>query len=287
MQKVVDNFLLGLTRLKIEYTLNQLPVFYKPSDKVICFGLGRLGLAGIRKTNPLIAAIGFPYPGELPELSDRYNLRKFLQHSEWVLDLSRTSGAYPSQVYETWPAGIDTKEWTESARMENKKIDVLIYNKIYWEPAKYNRILIEPIKHYLKENNYSYNEIFYGQYVPGEYKMLLNSCRIMIFLSAHESQGLAYQEALSSGVPVFAWNPGFWLDPKRFEYGLPEVRASSVPFFDARCGMEFKDAKEFSDKFELFIGSAHERNFSPREYILDNLSIEKSTEKMLSIYNSI
>ena len=39
----------------------------------------------------------------------------------------------------------------------------------------------------------------------------------MIFLVEHETQGIAYQEAMACDVPILAWDQGNWLDPKRLE----------------------------------------------------------------------
>jgi glycosyltransferase involved in cell wall biosynthesis len=287
MQKVVDNFLLGLQRLNVPYGFNDIPLFIKPSEKIISFGLGKPGVQGVKKTNPLIAAIGFPYPADFSELCEEYNVKKFLQHSDWVLSLSRSAGIYPNELFDTWPAGIDTMEWAPLENKSKKNIDFLIYNKIHWQKDEYEISLTGPLKNHLRSKGYSYKEIAYGNYLPAGYKSLLHESKAMIFLSAHESQGIAYQEALSTGVPVLAWDQGYWLDPVRFEYNRPIVKATSVPFFDERCGNTFVDIEDFKKKIDAFFGSLTEGTFSPREYILENLTIEKSTQQMLDHYNSI
>jgi glycosyltransferase involved in cell wall biosynthesis len=287
MQRVVANFLLGLDKSKMPYNFNRFTSLIGKSDKVISFGLGMEGLKGLKKETPVIAAIGFPYPAEVPELFQDYNIKRYLQHSNWTLNLAKSSGTYDNSIFGLWAAGINTEYWDCQIKLNEKKTDVLIYNKIYWETEKTNEEILMPIKNYLEVNNYSYSEIKYGKYNKEEYIDKLNQSKVMIFLSAHESQGLAYQECLSCNVPVIAWDQGYWLDPVRFKYNKPLVNATSVPYFDESCGMKFKDLNEFISIFNHFFESALSNQYSPREYILENLSIEKSTNKLLDIYNSI
>ena len=287
MQKVVDNFIRGLNQLGIEYTFNRSLLLTQLSEKTISFGLGMLGLEGVKPDTPVIAAIGFPYPLELPELCERYNIRKFLQHSEWVLDLAKSAKVYDDAIFDLWAAGIDTEEWQPRSNLAAKEIDVLIYNKIYWDKEKLDIQLAQPIREFLISHDYSFAEITYGSYFNEEYKDRLTRAKVMIFLSAHESQGIAYQECLSCNVPIIAWDQGLWQDPVRFKYDRPVVPATSVPFFDERCGVKFRNIGQFHARFEQFFDEAMSNRFSPREFILDNLTIPKSTKRLLDIYGSI
>lgn len=287
MQRVVRNFLIGLTKRNVKYFFNRPFFTISGSKKVISFGLGINGLAGLNRASPVIAAIGFPYPAELPELCSEYNIKKFLVHSNWILEFVKSAGIYNDQIFDLWPAGIDTDVWRPAACAKAKEIDVLLYNKAYWDTANTNRELVQPIRNFLHRNNYSFSEITYGKYSIEDYKSQLRRAKAMIFLSAHESQGLAYQECLSSNVPVIAWDQGYWLDPVRYKYKRPTVRATSVPYFDERCGVKFTDINDFVTKFQPFFENCLMNNFKPRDFVLENLSIEKSTDQMLKIYESI
>jgi glycosyltransferase involved in cell wall biosynthesis len=204
-----------------------------------------------------------------------------------VLDFAKSAEIYDNEIFELWPAGIDTTDWKPIKHGSQKDIDVLIYNKIYWDRDNTNRQLLQPIRDFLNSNNYSFSEIAYGNYSKEDYQKKLRHAKVMIFLSAHESQGLAYQECLASNVPVIAWDQGYWLDPTRFKYNRPFVPATSVPFFDERCGATFSDLDEFICKFESFFENSLSGQFNPREFVLEHLSIEKSTDRMLDIYNSV
>jgi len=65
--------------------------------------------------------------------------------------------------------------------------------------------LVAQIRSHLAANGHSVEELRYGSYEESDYRRALSRCRAMIFLCQHESQGIAYQEPLASGVPVFAW----------------------------------------------------------------------------------
>jgi glycosyltransferase involved in cell wall biosynthesis len=98
---------------------------------------------------------------------------------------------------------------------------------------------------------------------------------------------LAYQEALASGVPILAWDQGWWLDPNRFVWGENDVPATSVPYFDTRCGLKFKNIEEFPAKFEEFVDLLQSNAFSPREYILENLTLEACARQYLDILDEV
>lgn len=287
MQTVVRNFRLGLQRQGIAHSCNPPMFAVGRSAKVISFGLGMNGVRGLHRSVPVIAAIGFPYPGELPDLCREYNVKRYLQHSRWVLDLARSANVYDPQIFDLWPAGIDIDEWKPAGASRAKPVDVLIYDKILWNREQAGAQLVRPVREFLAKKGLSVAEVRYGGYTPDEYKRRLGECKVMVFLSAHESQGLAYQEALASDVPVIAWDPGMWLDPARLKIGRPHVPATSVPFFDERCGATFADATGFPDRFEAFFERHLAGGFAPREFILENLTIEKSTARMLQIYDSI
>lgn len=289
MQTVVENFKLGLRRRKVPYSFNRPFFTIGKQKKVISFGLGLNGLNGLSRANPVIAAVGFPYPAELPQLCEQFNIRRFLQHSDWVLEFVRSANIYPNEVFGLWPAGIDTEKWAPRAGSSGKMAlnEVLIYDKTPRGNGSFDLQLVKPIKEFLRSNGHAYAEVIYGKYSTEEYQTKLSRAKAMIFLSAHESQGLACQECLSSNVPVLAWDQGLWLDPVRHKFGRPFVPATSVPYFDERCGARFRDAEEFVSQFPAFLENVHSGIYRPREYILENLTIEESTRRMLEIYDSI
>ena len=156
-----------------------------------------------------------------------------------------------------------------------------------WDKPATENSLKRPILQQLDKMGLTYQEIVYGQYSEEEYLKSLQLCRAMIFLCEHESQGFALCEALSMDVPVFAWDQGFWLDPNRFKWNDPEVFATSVPYFDNHCGLSFKNLEEFENSINIFWQNAINKSYKPREYVMENLTLKKSAERMIEIINSV
>ncbi|ACU06092.1 glycosyltransferase [Pedobacter heparinus] len=284
IKKVFLNLCKGLDLLKIDYVVNRPFKRLSPADKVVVLGKGRYALEGYTNPNLIIAGISLvTHPSEWPDLCISYPIARYLQHSEWANNVYKPY--YGTERCETWPAGIDTAQWKPGKGQ--KEIDFLIYNKIYWDIETTNKMLRNPIIDYLNKKGYSYTEIKYGNYKERDYRKLLNKCRAMIFLAGHESQGFACCEAMSMNVPVFAWDMGLCMDPARFKWGHPVIPASSVPFFNERCGAKFKDLSSFYHDFEAFRLNVISGHYSPRDYILENLSLKKSAEQMLNIINTV
>ncbi len=284
VEKVFISLRKGFDELKIDYTVNKPFHKIKPGEAVVVLGDGKYSLQGYNQPNPVIAGIGLmTHPNEWPDLFTQYPVARYLQHSDWTNAIyARHFGTEKCAI---WPAGIDVNHW--QPELAAKTNDILVYNKIMWNKPETNRVLRNAIIEDLEQSGISYKEITYGSYTPAEYKRLLAESKAMIFLCEHESQGFACCEAMSMNVPVFAWDQGSWLDPKRFEWGDPSVPATSVPFFDARCGSTFRGIEDFNDKFKAFWNSANEGSFAPRTYILENLTLKKSAERMLEIINGV
>ena len=98
----------------------------------------------------------------------------------------------------------------------------------------------------------------------------------MVFLCEHETQGIAYQQALSCGVPILAWDRGgYWQDPSYYPHKVTFGPVTSVPYWDERCGKTFKDITAFMDAWSSFWEDVCSQRFRPRDYILQNLTLEK------------
>ncbi|BAZ03599.1 glycosyltransferase [Calothrix sp. NIES-3974] len=284
VDKVFINLCLGLDKLGIEYDVN-LPFKYLQSgDRVGILGRGRNCLNGYNNPNPIVAGIGLmTHPSEWPSLCQDYPVVKYLQHSQWAVDIYTP---YFHERCDMWAVGIDTNTWQPVSSL-SKSVDFLIYNKIRWKQNEYEESLLTPIRQLLQQRKLSFEEICYGKYNSLNYQEALNRCRAMIFLCEHESQGLAYQECLSSSVPIIAWDQGKCLDPNRFKWGTPNIPATSVPFWDERCGVKFKNISEFPMKLEEFLDKLNYQKFAPREYILENLTLEKCAKDFVEILDRV
>jgi glycosyltransferase involved in cell wall biosynthesis len=186
-----------------------------------------------------------------------------------------------------WPVGINTEQWAP-VPLECKDIDILLYDKVRWEHDRYENELIAPIKSCLEQRGLKIAVIPYGSYLEEEFHSLLARSRAMVFLCEHETQGIAYQQALSCEVPILAWDRGgFWQDPSYFPHKVKFTPVSSVPYWDDRCGVKFKDISEFPTKLEEFLDKLKAQSLAPRDYILENLTLEKCAQQYIEILDEI
>ena len=184
-----------------------------------------------------------------------------------------------------WPAGIETELWVPPSIQQSTK-SILVYDKIRWEREYYENHLLQPLLRCLDKKGMEVKYMRYGFYEEDDYRSLLQSVSGLIFLCEHETQGFAYLQALSSGVPILAWDRGgYWQDPCHFPHKVKFADVTSVPYWDERCGIKFKDTSELPVKLEEFIEKLNCNEFAPREYILENLTLEKSAQNYVDILN--
>ena len=71
------------------------------------------------------------------------------------------------------------------------------------------------------------------------------------------------------------------------EYGsrYDDIPATTIPYWDERCGAYFHKDDEFEDKFNLFLSKL--ADYKPREYIMEQLSFDKCEERFIEIVNNI
>lgn len=277
VERVFLNLCKGLDRIGVKYEVNPPFSSIKDGDKVAVLGIGRKSLEGYNRDNPIVAGIALcSHPSEWPDLLAQYPVSKYLQHSKWAADVYRP---YYGDAVEEWAVGIDTDEWKPNGAI--KTVDFLIYNKIRWNKDTLKHSLLDPIKNSLSERGLEFEIIDYGSYKPKDYKFAVGRAKSLLFLCEHESQGIAYQEAMSSGLPILAWDNGFCLDPRVRERSDTPVQASSVPFFSKECGETFVSFSDFEGKLETFL--QRHRLYDPRGYVLRHLTLENSAKHFLRL----
>ena len=280
---IAINLMKGLDKIGFPYRFNDYSHIKKHPEEIACI-IGKPHLLLERKwKNPVIFGAGiYSHPIEFPDLFAKYpNVKRFLVPGEWMVNMFKPF--YADKV-KPWPIGIDTTYWHPET--DNKKVDFLIYDKIRWEYAKQKEHLIDPITNILDKHRLSYQFIKYGHYNHAELQEKLKKAKAVIFLCEHETQGIAYQQILSSNVPVLAWDrEGYWQDPYYYPHKVKYQPVSSVPYWDARCGLKFADANHFEQKLTDFMSMMND--FKPRDYIVENLSLEKCAQLYLDIYNQV
>lgn len=280
-RRCVQSLQTGLKKIGIPHCLNNQRMIRKNPDQVVALLGNAFVFEDWKWPNPIVAGpCMLDHPLDMPDLFEKHNVRLYLVASEWV---RRMFEPYFGEKVAVWPIGIDTDRWPDFSG-HPKSIDFLIYEKFLWNREQNAPKILNPIVEELRERGLSCQIIRSGYYKEHEYRRLLQASKYMIFLCEHETQGQAYQEALSCNVSILAWDQGFWLDPKRSKYQKEEVPASSVPYFSAECGMTFKSINQFEERLDEFM--ANSQQYQPRRYILEDLTLEKCAQAYVDLIRS-
>jgi glycosyltransferase involved in cell wall biosynthesis len=279
-ERVFLNLCLGLDRLGIPYNANNLRYARGHPEELCCILGKRQVLDTFGLPNPLmVGPCCYDHAIDAPDLASRAAVRRILVPGEWMRRMCEA--LWGDRVF-AWPVGIDTDLWAPEQSVP-KTIDFILYNKIRWDHAYRESNLLEPLRTELRRRNLTFSEVKYGSYKPDQYRALLSTARAMIFVCEHETQGIAYQEALASGVPILAWDHGGeWLDPSyhpdRVRYGP----ISSVPYWDSTCGEKFADVGMFSSALERFQQGLAAGTYSPRDFILTHLELKAAARAFVA-----
>jgi glycosyltransferase involved in cell wall biosynthesis len=272
-ERVFLNLCAGLEKIGVRFRCNDYSHITQHPDELVCIVGKPFVLDKIRWRNPILfGASVFSHPIEDPRLFERLPVKRVLVPGEWM---RRMWEPYFGDRVTAWPVGIDTDHWAP-ADTSCKDTDVLIYNKIRWNHEEMERTLVEPARNIFRKKKLSFVEIRYGHYEEREFRSQLDRCRTMIFICEHESQGIAYQQALAAGVPILAWDRGgYWEDPAFYPHKVKYGPVTSVPYWDKRCGLKFSSIHDLPERLDTFLSERHQKILNPREFILDNLTLER------------
>jgi len=236
-------------------------------------------LEGWDLPNPAVLGPGLlDHPNLAPRLMDDPRFKSYIVPSEWMRAVFEKS--YPGRCV-LWYAGIDAGAWPDLSAGP-KDVDVLVYEKVLWDRAQKEPEVVRPILDELRRRGLRIEVLRYGRYLLEDYRALLRRSRSMLFLCEHETQGLAYQEAMASNVPVLAWDQGYWLDPQRLRYETEPVPASSVPYFGPECGETFRGVQDFPAVLDRFLSRLP--SYTPRQFVANHLSLESSARRYWEAY---
>jgi glycosyltransferase involved in cell wall biosynthesis len=281
--RVFLNLCAGLDKLGVDYRVNDYSHVRRNSDELACI-IGKPHVLDlIPWQNPILfGAAVYSHPLNDPELLLRLPVRKILVPGEWMRKMCEP---FWGEKVAAWPVGIDTDSWKPDLATP-KEFDFLIYDKVRWGHDHYEAQLIQPIRAELLKRGLTAAEIRYGFYREEDFANMLRRCRAMIFLCEHETQGIAYQQALACGVPILAWDRGgFWQDPEFYPREVMFQPVSSVPYWDERCGLKFDGVNQFPERLTTFLLKFKAGDFCSRDYILENLTLEKAAKHYLEYVN--
>ena len=284
-RRVFLNLCAGLDRIGIPYRINDYRFATNNSSELACIIGKPFLLDKMQWRNPILfGAAGYSHPVDDINLLGRLQVKKILVPGPWMREMCRP---HWGAAVDSWSVGIDTGAWRPEDP-QKKAYDVLLYDKVRWDHDDFESSLIEPIRAVLRKQGRSFIEIRYGSYREEEFRIALSRCRTMIFLCEHETQGIAYQQALSCAVPMLAWDRGgVWRDPAYFPDKVTFEPVTSVPYWDERCGVTFRNAAEFQARWNLFWDGYRAGEFDPRAYVLETLTLAACARRYVAFVSDL
>lgn len=203
-------------------------------------------------------------------MSNRKNV-VYVQPSDWARDVWRYSTVCQGIRIETLPFGVDTCRFNQ-VRPIDQRTHVFIYFK-HRHPME-----LDMMQQFLKHHNIKYKLFSCNEkYDESDYLNFLHLSKFGIWIGTHESQGFALEEALSCNVPLLVWNVTSMNQYHGKKY--PNIKATTIPYWDNTCGEYFTQMSQIDDTFNTFMNNLNDNAYTPRKYILENISMSKCKEK--------
>lgn len=187
----------------------------------------------------------------------------------WVKDIYLSYEEMSHATIDVWPVGIDVNTWNKTTNFSNRRI--LVYFKSRKETE------LNEITSYLDKKGLNYEVLRYGSYKEKDLYDACLRCDSCILLTGTESQGIAYMQILSTGIPCYV------IDKTDFDYFDQYKKnppyATSVPYFNDKCGI--RDSIFTIEHYEKFLDKLE--SFNPRSYIEENFSLIKCAQNYIQI----
>jgi glycosyltransferase involved in cell wall biosynthesis len=171
------------------------------------------------------------------------------------------------------PFAVDTATFSPKRPIQERTKVILYYKRRHPDELRY-------VENYLKSQQIEYKIFNYTQrYEERDYIEYLQQAKYAIWVTAHESQGFALQEALAMDVPLLVWS----VTSMKQEYGSnhPDIPTTTIPFWDSTCGEVFYDASAFSETYQRFLSKLE--TYRPREFVLKTLSTEVCETRFIDL----
>jgi len=213
---------------------------------------------------------------KLYDINNKHNNCLYIQPSEWALKSWTNNGANSILPIKIFSFPINTIKFKPITKNKRTKV------YIYYKRRQPEELLF--IVNFLKQKNIKVEVFDYlNKYPEKKYLKYLQKAKYGIILDAHESQGFAIEEALSCNVPLLVWNVTNMSQEYRSQY--TQISASSIPYWDIRCGEFFYNKNEFEDRYNKFIKNLS--SYKPREYILEHLTMKKRASELDKLIKTI
>ena len=197
--------------------------------------------------------------------------------SDWVVNIWKLFPICNDLNCITLPFGVDTEKFVNIKPLSDRN-NVILYFK-HRDPLD-----LTFVENFLKNKNIQYTIFSYDRrYDETDYLSCLQNAKYCIWVDAHESQGFALQEVLSCDVPLLVWS----VSSMNQEYGsnYTDLPATTTSYWHAKCGEVFYNISELDDTYNKFICNIEK--YKPREFIIENLSVEVCENKLIKLVNNM
>jgi hypothetical protein len=257
--KVLGYLMLGLSKLNIEYRINEL------SDNNIVLQNHHILYENKKISNLFLGPNVFDLPSDNPIWINYENYKSLIVSSNWVKQVYQRY--IPEEKIIVWNVGIDYE--TYAPKKTTKIYDFLIYHK-----RRSTEDLEQAIK-FLNSKKLTYTIVRYGNYAESDFLDIISKCKYGLVIDNSETQGIAIQEMMSCNLPLLVWDIKKWTD--RGENNIAD--ATCVPYFDKTCGEIFYYTEDLEGTYTKFINSM----YSPRDYVLENCNYIKQAQKIINL----
>jgi hypothetical protein len=221
-----------------------------------------------------------PHFSVFPDQKIKHIINKntiYVQPSKWAADSWRIFDICENLDIRVLSFGVDTEKF-------NQIVDIGSRTKVFIYFKTRNPLELRYVEHFLSTQNVEYVVFNYNKkYSEQEYIDFLKQAKYGIWLGRHESQGFALEEALSCNVPLFVWDVKSM--NQEYGYNYHDIPATVIPYWDERCGEFTYDMENFYEKFQKFLSKLE--TYQPRQYILENLSMDVCEKKFIDLLNSL
>jgi|TARA_R100000315_G_scaffold58002_1_gene32920 glycosyltransferase involved in cell wall biosynthesis len=252
--KVALNLTEGLKRLGVDYVENE------EGDMTGCLASWSPRFKDLPKET-LVGPNLLVLPTEDPSIFSYFD--HFITPCDWVKNYFNLFNLPENVNLHVWAVGIDTELFSPHRGVKSK---CLVYHK------RGNENTLQEILKTLHLMKIEPIVLNYGNYEESDLIEACDSSLFAILNTSTESQGIAYQEILSKGVPCYVIDKSVWDDRPGYRFD-----ATSTPYFDDRCGIKHDSMSRFGEFLDRL------SSFKPREYITENLTLEKCASEYIRL----
>lgn len=231
------------------------------------------------------------FPDEYDALITNQSIEKYLTPSDWNKRLFLEMAPCLEGRLFSWPAGVDTEYFKPDEKMVRNNT-VIVYHKFESDQFRY-RVCCELRKYGFEPVVFKYGgrplEFYQGngasqeieKYDVNKFREALNHACFAVVISDQESQGIALAEMWSMDVPTICFDPHYYMWEWEGRLIERDGDISSCPYLSEQTGMRFSSFEELGHILDGL--SVDYKRFSPREWVLANMSDEVCARKFLEL----